>query len=110
MKDKKIQKFVEFNESLDTSDSKYQIGDTVTIKEDLSDIIGKIGYQDGRSKHPLYKGQDNDGMVDFIGKQAKITYVVTADDKSNDRKNIKCSRYLLDIDNGDYWWIDECFI
>lgn len=91
-------------------DSKYQIGDIVVIKQDLSDLIGKIGYKDNIPKHPLYKFQsDNKNMLEFLGKKAKITYVVNANDSSNDRMNLRFSRYLIDIDNGDYWWIDECF-
>jgi hypothetical protein len=95
-------------------DSKYKIGDDVEIKQDLSGIIGKFGYRDGEAPHPLYKFQsDNENMLEFLGQKAKITYVVTADDPSNIRPNgrdsLNFSRYLIDIDNGDYWWVDECF-
>ena len=91
-------------------DSKYHVGDIVVIKQDLSDLIGKIGYKNNMPKHPLYKFQsDNENMLEFLGQKAKITYVVNADDPSNDRRNLRFSRYLIDIDNGDYWWVDECF-
>ena len=100
-----------FNQFInESSESKYHIGDTVKIREDISDLIGKIGYRDNIPKHPLYKIQsDNENMLEFLGKQATITYVVDANDKSNDRNNFRFSRYLIDIDNGDYWWVDECF-
>ena len=87
--------------------SVYKVGDTVKIKNDLSSIIG-TDYFD--AKHPLYKIQeDNSKMNDFLGKEAKIVYVVDGSDKSNERFDNKFSRYMIDLDNGDYWWIDECF-
>jgi len=110
-----IQSFNEHQENLNISDvsvqSKHSVGDSVKIKHNLDDIIGMSGmYLSKGPKHPLYKGTgDNDGMNDFLGKEAKIVYVVFADDKSNDGGDFRFDRYLIDIDNGDYWWVDECF-
>ena len=73
----------------------YKEGDKIKIKNNLDDIIDNPNY-------PLYKININDGMNDFLGKDATITFVFH-DNKYNHH------RYLLDIDNGDYWWIDECF-
>jgi hypothetical protein len=112
---KYIKRFNEHQENLNISDvsvqSKHSIGDRVKIKHNLDDIIGVSGmYLSKGPKHPLYKIQDdNDGMNDFLGKEAKIVYIVYSDDKSNDRNDFRFSRYLIDIDNGDYWWVDECF-
>jgi hypothetical protein len=108
---KHLKRFNESEENLNVSDkSKYSIGDRVKIKQNLDDIIGVSGmYLSKGPKHPLYKAGDNDGMNDFLGKEAKIVYVVNDDDKSNDRNDFRFSRYLIDIDNGDYWWVDECF-
>ncbi len=103
-------------------DSKYQVGDTVIIKDNLDDLIGtyarwqkKGDTQISPPKHPQFKQYGSYGMNDFLGREAKIEYVVNADHESNDRSHLglddlRYSRYLLDIDNGDYWWVDECFV
>lgn len=89
---------------------KHSVGDIVMVKNNLDDIIGVPGmYLSKELKHPLYKINNNEGMEEFQGKIAKITFVVNPDDKSNKRFDNKFTRYLIDIDNGDYWWVDECF-
>lgn len=111
MKDNKhIQSFKEHQENLNISDvsvqSKHSVGDVVKIKDNLDDIIGVSGmYLTKGPKHTLYKGNDNRGMENFQGRTAKITNVVNSNHQSND----KFSRYIIDIDNGDFWWVDECF-
>lgn len=111
---KNIQTFEQHSSELNISDvsvqSKHSVGDVVRIKDNLDDIIGVTGmYLSKGPKHPLYKVNDNRGMENFQGRTAKITYVVNSNDQSNDRFEDKFSRYLIDIDNGDFWWVDECF-
>jgi len=97
-----------FNE---TQQNGYKVGDVVIIKQNLDNIIGVSGmYLTKGPIHPLYKIQgDNGTMNEFLGKEAKITYVVSPDDKSNDKNEFRFYRYLIDLDNGDHWWVDECF-
>ena len=107
MKLKNMKTFEQHTSELNISDvsvqSKHSVGDSVKIKDNLDDIIGVSGmYLSKGPKHPLYKGNDNDGMNDFLGKEVKIVYVVFDGD-------FGFYRYLIDIDNGDYWWVDECF-
>ena len=80
-----------------SNNSKYSVGDKVRTKSDISDLLEK-GKGNG---HPLYKINDNTGIDKFLSKDATITNVVL------DKKGYY--RYYIDIDNGDYWWVDECF-
>lgn len=73
--------------------SKHLKGDIVETKENIDDILNT------RQPYPV---NDNSGIEDYLGKKCIIEYVVY-DDEYN------YYRYLIDIDNGDYWWIDECF-
>jgi hypothetical protein len=52
--------------------------------------------------HVLYLCNDNRGIEDYLGKDCTITYIVYDEEG-------KYFRYLIDIDNGDYWWVNECF-
>jgi hypothetical protein len=75
--------------------SKYLINDKVKIKTDISDIL---------KNHPQFR-QDNRGIDKYLGKKAIITYIVY-----DDEDIIKpYYRYIINIDDGDYWWVDECF-
>jgi hypothetical protein len=41
-------------------------------------------------------------MEKYLGREATIVY------SFYDEKR-KYTRHQIDIDNGDYWWVDECF-
>lgn len=89
---KHIKKYSNFRENVSVS-SKYSVNDSVKTKDNIDNIL-KI--------HRLYQINDNTGIKNYLGQDCNITKVVY-DDKYN------YYRYLIDIDNGDYWWVDDCF-
>lgn len=86
---KNIQTFEQHSSDI----SKHSIGERLKIKENIDNIL---------KTHPLYTSNDNIGIENYLGKECVIENVVY-DNKHN------YYRYLIDIDNGDYWWVDECF-
>lgn len=73
---------------------KYSVGDEVKIKSDLTDVL---------NSHVLYLRNDNDGIEVYLGEVGVIEQIVW-DDKHH------YFRYMIDVDFGDFWWIDECFV
>jgi len=73
--------------------SKYLVGDNVKTKKNINNLL---------QTHILYRENDNTGIEEYLGKDCKIAQVRYTED-------YKCYIYLIDIDNGDYWWVDECF-
>jgi hypothetical protein len=92
-----IQSFNEHQENLNISDvsvqSKHSVGDNVRTKKNIDNVL---------KTHRQYLVNDNTGIEKYLGKDCKIVYVYY-DEK------YKYHRYMIDIDNGDYWWVGECF-
>jgi hypothetical protein len=93
MKDlKHIKSFGLFKENLNISDvsvqSKHSVGDNVKTKKNIDNLLDARCIQRG--------------IVKYLDKDCKIV------DVYYDEKD-KCHRYLIDIDNGDFWWVDESF-
>ena len=76
-----------------SNQSKHLVGDLVRTKINIDKLL-KI--------HTLYLKNDNTGIEEYLGRDCYITKVVY-DTKDN------YYRYLIDIDDGDFWWVDECF-
>lgn len=92
-----ITKFNEFNKyhQLDPAlkGARHDIGETIKIKSSIDNIL--------KTKR-IYKRNHNVGMEKFLGKAAKIDEVIYSDVNNE-------YLYQIDIDNGDFWWIDDCF-
>lgn len=73
--------------------SKHSVGDSVRTKENICGLL---------RTHILYRRNDNTGIEEYLGKDCKIVEVRYTEE-------YKCYIYLIDIDNGDYWWVDESF-
>ena len=69
------------------------IGLFISIKENIDNIL---------KTHRQYLINDNRGIENYLGKECIIEFVVYDEEKNY-------YRYLIDIDGGDYWWVDECF-
>ncbi len=75
-----------------SNQAQHSVGDNVRTKKNIDNLL---------KTHTQYL-QDNRGIEKYLGKDCKIVYVYY------DEKD-KYHRYMIDIDNGDYWWVDECF-
>lgn len=74
------------------SKSKYSVGDKVRTKSNIDHLL---------DTHPQFRVNDNTGIDQYLGKDCEITKAYY--------DNRGFYRYYIDIDNGDYWWVDECF-
>lgn len=72
---------------------KHSVGEKVKTKQNIDNVL---------RTHYLYLINDNARIEDYLGEECVIENVVY-DNEHN------YYRYLIDIDNGDYWWVDECF-
>jgi hypothetical protein len=78
-------------------EQKFKIGDKVEIKKDLYGLL---------NTHYQFLINDNSGIEKYFGQNAIIEYCVYDDDSENP---YPYHRYIINIDDGDYWWVDECF-
>lgn len=73
--------------------TKFSVGDRVKIKGNIDEVL---------KTHVLYSRNDNVGIEEFVGESCEIVYLFWDEEE-------RYTRYLIDIDRGDYWWVEECF-